>query len=444
VTSVIHVTSHPARLLGRTPPPSPVSHSAADHAFNLLEHLLATVGLLLCSGALFWLYASASASRATPLGEANALFQTIIGSVYLLALAMLLPRWRDAALLLARNKALLLLLAVAAASFLWAAEPAVALRRALALLLTFGFALWLAIRFAPGPLMRLIVAALLVGSLASIAAGMLVPEIGKHVEDSHAGLWRGVFGHKNVMGRIMSFAVVAGLLLLTTTRGSRLQALTVVVLAAVLVVTSGSASASATTLLALMTLPVCKWLSRTRLPLQVFVPVTMGAGVLLGLTIMALAEPLLALLGRDITLSGRIRLWELALDEGLRRPLLGAGFRTFWLESGPGGTVMTLVSWGDGNIGNGHNAYLDLWLELGLIGLLAYAVVLKEAAARIASLMQNSDQLSVWLAVVLVHLSAYAMTERVLLEHSDLSWLLFMAFFLQATPALAPARKAVS
>jgi O-antigen ligase len=105
---------------------------------------------------------------------------------------------------------------------------------------------------------------------------------------------------------------------------------------------------------------------------------------------------------------------------------------------------MALVSWGDGNIGNGHNAYLDLWLELGLIGLLAYAVVLKEAAARIASLIQDSDQLSVWLAVVLVHLSAYAMAERVLLEHSDLSWLLFMAFFLQATPALAPARRAVS
>jgi O-antigen ligase len=269
----------------------------------------------------------------------------------------------------------------------------------------------------------------------------MLPEIGKHLWDNHAGLWRGVFGHKNTMGRMMSLATVAGLLLVTTTRGSRLTGMTPIGLAAFLVVMSGSATAVATMLLVLLILPACRWLCLSRLPPHVVVPLALGVGLVLALGIMALAEPILSLLGREPTLSGRMRLWEFAFDEGLRRPLLGAGFRTFWLEEGPGSGVMALVSWGEGNIGNGHNGYLDLWLELGLPGVIAYAILLKEAAARIANLIAQNDRLAVWLAAVLVHLSAYAMTERVLLEHTDLSWLLFTALLLQATPALAPARQ---
>jgi O-antigen ligase len=166
--------------------------------------------------------------------------------------------------------------------------------------------------------------------------------------------------------------------------------------------------------------------------------------MLITLTVVALAEPILAVLGRDATLSGRSRLWELALAEGLRQPLLGAGFRTFWLEEGPGGRAMGLVSWGEANIGNGHNAYLDLWLELGLAGVMAYFLLLKQTMSRLVTLIGQSDSLGVGLGVLLVHISTYAVTERVLLEHSDLSWLLFMVLLLQATPALAPARRALA
>ena len=436
-SSVLLVQEAPASLTSRVP-------TAADHAYWLLEHLVAVFGLLLCSGALVLLYTHPGADRAAPLDQANHLFQVTSGSLYLLVATMLLPRWREACLLLARNKALLLLLAIAVASSLWAVEPPVALRRALALLLTFGFALWLAMRFAPGTLLRLTIAALLLGALASVAAVFLLPEIGKHAWDTHAGLWRGVFGHKNVMGRMMSFAAVVGLLVVITVPGSRMIGITVVALATFLVVMAGSATASATMLLVLIILPGCNWLFLSGFPPRVVVPLALGIGLVLALAIIALAEPILSLLGRDPTLSGRTGLWKFALDEGLNRPLLGAGFRTFWLEEGPGGSVMALVSWGEGNIGNGHNGYLDLWLELGVAGVVAYAILIKEAIARIVKLISQNDRLAVWLAVVLIHLSVYAMTERVLLEHSDLSWLLLTALLLQTTPALALARKGVT
>jgi exopolysaccharide production protein ExoQ len=249
VSSSTGFKSHAVRSVGRVPPLASIFWPTTDHVFWLLEYMLAVLGLLLCSRALVWIYGSAGDPRSTPLDEPNILFQIISGSIYLLALAFILPRWRDAALVLARNKALLLLRTIAAISFLWAVDSAVALRRALALLLSFGFALWLAMRFSPRVLLGLTVAALLLGTLASIATALLVPEIGRHIWDNHAGLWRGVFGHKNIMGRMMSFAVVAGLLLLITGCGSRLPAVVAVGLEAPLVVMSGSATAGASTLL---------------------------------------------------------------------------------------------------------------------------------------------------------------------------------------------------
>lgn len=170
------------------------------------------------------------------------------------------------------------------------------------------------------------VATLLLGALASVAAALLVPEIARHVWDSHAGLWRGVFGHKNIMGRMMSFAVVADAahheLRLRTAHGrGRL-------LGAPLIRDARLGhgrrhyapfpddSAGLQLVLAVRTAP------------YVVVPAALGAGLLLALTLIALAVSILSLLGRDLTLSGRTPLWELALGEDLRRPLLGPGFRT--------------------------------------------------------------------------------------------------------------------
>jgi exopolysaccharide production protein ExoQ len=413
----------------------------ADHARWFFERLVAVFGLLLCAKALVPLYVAGDAVPAKPLDEANVLFQAVSGSVYLIALAMLVPRWRDVLGLLAKNSALLLLCLLPATSLLWSLEPEVAVRRGTALLLTFGFALWLALRFRPSTVLRMTVAALSLGAIASLAAAILMPEVGQHAPGSHSGLWRGTFGHKNVMGRMMSLAVVVSALLIATSRSAGVVPRIVVALAAPLILMSGSATAVATTFLALVILPASTWLSKFGTRPRIVAVATLGAAIIATVTMLAFLEPILGLLGRDITLSGRLRLWELALAEGFQQPLLGAGFRTFWLEGAPGGRVMESVSWGEGNIGNGHSGYVDLWLELGMAGAIIYLLLLKEATSRVIALISQRDPLGVWLGVLLVHISTYSVTERILLEHSDLSWLLFMVLLLQATPALAPARR---
>ena len=69
--------------------------------------------------------------------------------------------------------------------------------------------------------------------------------------------------------------------------------------------------------------------------------------------------------GRDESLSGRDEVWSIVFVEGLKKPIFGSGYGAFWKE----GKGRELVhTW---NPRQSHNAYLDLWVDLGIVGLVA-------------------------------------------------------------------------
>lgn len=71
-------------------------------------------------------------------------------------------------------------------------------------------------------------------------------------------------------------------------------------------------------------------------------------------------------LGRDETLTGRTDVWKAVLPIGMQQPILGAGFGGFW----------TTTAKEDFNITEGHSGYLDVFLDLGLVGLLLFSMFL--------------------------------------------------------------------
>jgi O-antigen ligase len=75
--------------------------------------------------------------------------------------------------------------------------------------------------------------------------------------------------------------------------------------------------------------------------------------------------------GRDPTLTDRTKIWAvlLAIDTD---PVLGAGYETFWL----GPRLMRVWQAGFGRINEAHNGYLQIYLNLGLIGLFLLIVFL--------------------------------------------------------------------
>jgi O-antigen ligase len=82
----------------------------------------------------------------------------------------------------------------------------------------------------------------------------------------------------------------------------------------------------------------------------------------------------IALLGRDPTLTGRVYVWRdaLALQPN---PILGAGFETFWM----GARLARMAELHFWRPNEAHNGYIEIYLNLGIIGCILFAGVLLSA-----------------------------------------------------------------
>jgi exopolysaccharide production protein ExoQ len=75
---------------------------------------------------------------------------------------------------------------------------------------------------------------------------------------------------------------------------------------------------------------------------------------------------------RDVTLTGRTGIWEAVLQEPIN-PLIGAGYSSFWLGER---LEKFWAMYPNTPLIQAHNGYIELYINLGLIGLLLIAAVL--------------------------------------------------------------------
>jgi exopolysaccharide production protein ExoQ len=73
-------------------------------------------------------------------------------------------------------------------------------------------------------------------------------------------------------------------------------------------------------------------------------------------------------LGRNSSLTGRTDIWKIVLELSQRRPLLGTGFESFWM----GDRLQTVWQFERG-IQEAHNGYLEVYANLGWIGIVLLA-----------------------------------------------------------------------
>ncbi len=132
--------------------------------------------------------------------------------------------------------------------------------------------------------------------------------------------------------------------------------------------------------------------------------------------------------GRDATLTGRIDLWNDILALAANRPVLGVGFGAFWIGDA-GNEVYPLVTWSEKiswRPGQGHNGYLDVYVELGLIGMLFIIGIILEAWRNLSRLIEHDFEYArlriAFLAIVLFN----NVTESSLLKGTHNLWFLFL------------------
>jgi O-antigen ligase len=352
-----------------------------------------------------------------------------IGLVAVLRIIANLPALKDVA---SRCLPLFIPVLVALLSILWSGDPELAFRRSSALILTTLFALFLAMRFDGRELVNCLLASLLIYCVASAVLIVAVPSIGVHTAGDtqfyeHIGSWRGLSPFKNDFGRIVAFAALLFALVSITRPRGNLGLIASAVLATALAV--GSRSGQAISLLALCFLALCYILALGRMTPRTraaFLVMSLPSAIFLavvGDSVVALA---LEALGKNPTLTGRLDIWSAVVDALSSNLLLGGGYGAGWKT-----LVSIKIQEAMGRtIGNAHNGYLALVVDIGLVGLFSVLLALLVLARRIYFRLSQdgSTELVLAASLTLVFMLIGNWVGAFLLKYNTVFWVLFVYF----------------
>lgn len=195
-------------------------------------------------------------------------------------------------------------------------------------------------------------------------------------EAIHAGLWRGVFSHKNVAGPVMASLSFAGIMLWRL--GWRASGLAVVLLAGVFVINTGSkTSAGVVPMAALVVLLPSligqRWLTAVGALGALALFLTFTVGIVISDDLNRIVQGV----APGTTYTGRTSLWTFVLERIAEHPWTGVGLENFWRT--PAMDVFERpywLAWDVRSSVHAHNGYLDIALGLGLPALVYFLAVM--------------------------------------------------------------------
>jgi O-antigen ligase len=141
-------------------------------------------------------------------------------------------------------------------------------------------------------------------------------------------------------------------------------------------------------------------------------------------------------LGRTSSLSGRTQIWAAVLPAA-PNALLGAGYESFWMSSNVKIFQDNMVGWWHPeNLNEAHNGYIEVYLNLGWIGLILIALILVSGYRRaIAAFKVNPSVGGLMLAYVIVS-PVYAITEAGF-RSPDPMWIFLLLTIISSTSIAA-------
>jgi exopolysaccharide production protein ExoQ len=161
---------------------------------------------------------------------------------------------------------------------------------------------------------------------------------------------------------------------------------------------------------------------RVLTPNRVTVAVIVGGAFAMTLEAMfGLSEAIILALGRDPTLTDRTRLWADLMAIPVN-PLLGAGFESFWL----GERAERLWSKWRWRPNQAHNGYLEIYLNLGYIGLSLLVAVFIATYQKAKALLLQWPAEGRYRLGMIAALLAYSYTEAAFKALHPLYFMLFL------------------
>ncbi|MBT9317468.1 O-antigen ligase family protein [Leptothoe spongobia] len=354
---------------------------------------------------------------------------------------LICARWKVAWAIAKRNKWAWVVAGLSIMSTVWSANPGHTSLVVKEMIRMTTFGLYVASRFKLKEQLHIIASTLGTIALLSALVAIAIPSAGVD-QKVFVGAWTGIFTHKNTLGKMMSLTVTTFAVLVAAqkvhvnhiyrilTWGGLYLSYAVVILST----SQTSLSISSLSILLLYSYRLYQNQGNKRRLYLELTSLVCGVAVFI---ISTSWEIILTSMGRDLTLTGRTEIWGSAISQLFDKSLwLGFGRGTFWAPN----SIFARIA--GASVGhkyippNAHNGYLDLALEIGLIGLVFFLVSFLVAYRHaITRSFVSSTPKDLWPLAFLSWLAAYNLTESSLLVDPNLTWPLYMTVALCAMPS---------
>jgi O-antigen ligase len=352
--------SRPAQAAARS--------AAADRRVGLLHYLSMMFVVSVYAGAITPTIRLAIGGGALPPGDSD------IGSTLTQTFALcVVAIWamRNAARMIAIAKGIapyLIIVGLCFISVAWSAFPLNSLRRSVTLTVCIYYGIYMHDQLGLEGMIRLFTRTALGLAFISVVIYFAAPTLGRDAGLGYDTALRGVFAAKNTAGMAMLLTIACILYLGSLPGANRPLA----VISLLLVFGTLALTRSATSgVIALVVIGLGSRLWLRSATARFLHTAVLGGAVLIGiLSLVFWPDAILLALGRDPSLTGRVPLWIESFGLIAKRPLFGYGYSGFWnVDSRDVQYLWEIIGW---TAPNAHDGYIDILLQLGIVGLVLY------------------------------------------------------------------------
>jgi len=326
--------------------------------------------------------------------------------------------------LAAFNPLLIICVVICGVSFLWSVDPAVTLRRSIAVMLTTVFGLVLAARYDWNGLVQRLAVLFGVTAVLSLLVAIFLPEYGV-MQEIHKGAWRGAWVEKNYMGGFMAKGVIVTLCAFAMRPDRGWIWLPLCALCFLLVLLSTSKTALLISLIGIGGFILLRLYRRyTFVRPMLILSILLGLATIVGMLTFA-PDFTFGLIGKERTLTGRTDIWSGLIASIQTRPWLGHGYGVYWLDPlGASYYVRLQLEWG---IPSAHNGWLETWLSTGALGVGTFALLFIGVVILAFDRLRKGGTETYWVILSTIMFLGFSMSESTILQQNDLSWVMFVA-----------------
>lgn len=357
------------------------------------------------------------------IGEENPLARLLWYPIYCIVIVLALRIFPQLIRLAVFNPILILCVLLCGVSMLWSVDPALTMRRSVALLVSTLFGLTLAARYDWNQLIQRFAAAFAILAILSLFYSLLFPERGV-MQEIHVGAWRGLWVEKNYLGGQMSRGLILMMcaFAMQPSRGKLWVPAGALCFFLVLMSTSKTALLiSLISIILFILLRIFRRFPILRVPLIWSIVAGIGGFVAL---MYAIPDEMFALIGKDRTLTGRTDIWDALIISIKQKPLLGYGYGVYWDDPlGPSYYTRLMLEWG---IPSAHNGWIETWLSVGALGVGGFAVLYLITLGLAIDRIKRGGVETYWVVLSTMMFLMLSMSESAILQQNDLGWVIFV------------------